>query len=73
MVVICNSERVAAAAKSLQSCPTVCDPMDSSPAGSSIHRILYASILGGLPFPSPQGGLGSTIGASDLKGANPPI
>ena len=45
MVVICNSERVAAAAKSLQSCPTVCDPVDSSPAGSSIHRILYASIL----------------------------
>ena len=30
----------AAAAKSLQSCPTLCDPMDSSPPGSSAHRIL---------------------------------
>ena len=27
-------------AKLLQSCPTVCDPMDSSPPGSSIHGIL---------------------------------
>ena len=27
----------AAAAKSLQSCPTLCDPMDCSPPGSSIH------------------------------------
>ena len=30
----------AAAAKSLQSCLTLCDPMDSSPLGSSVHRIL---------------------------------
>ena len=30
----------AAAAKSFQSCPTLCDPMDSSPPGSSVHRIL---------------------------------
>ena len=35
----------AAAAKSLQSCPTLCDPMDSSPPGSSVHRILQARIL----------------------------
>ena len=27
-------------AQSLQSCPTLCDPMDSSPPGSSVHRIL---------------------------------
>ena len=27
-------------AKSLQLCPTLCDPMDSSPPGSSVHRIL---------------------------------
>ena len=25
------------AAKSLQSCPTLCDPMDGSPPGSSVH------------------------------------
>ena len=35
----------AAAAKLLQSCPTLCDPMDSSPSGSSVHRILQARIL----------------------------
>ena len=32
-------------AKSLWSCPTLCDPMHSSPAGSSVHRILQARIL----------------------------
>ena len=30
----------AAAAKSLQSCPTLYDPIDGSPPGSSIHRTL---------------------------------
>ena len=35
----------AAAAKSLQSCPTLCDPMDGSPPGSSIHGILQARVL----------------------------
>ena len=34
----------ATAAKLLQSCPTLCDPMDSSPPGSSVHRILQARI-----------------------------
>ena len=28
-----------------QSCPTLCDPMDCSPPGSSVHRILQARIL----------------------------
>ena len=32
----------AAAAKSLQSCPTLCDPIDGSPTGSSIPGILQA-------------------------------
>ena len=32
-------------AKSLQSCPTVCNPMDCSLPGSSIHGILQARIL----------------------------
>ena len=32
----------AAAAKSLQSCPTLCDPMDCSLPGSSVHRIFQA-------------------------------
>ena len=32
-------------AKSLQSCLTLCDPMDSSLPGTSVHRILQARIL----------------------------
>ena len=35
----------AAAAKSLQSCPTLCDPTDDSPPGSPIPRILQARTL----------------------------
>ena len=35
----------AAAAKSLQSCPTLCDPIDSSPPGSTIPWILQARVL----------------------------
>ena len=34
-----------AAAKSLQSCPTLCDPMDCSPPGSSVHGIFLARVL----------------------------
>ena len=34
-----------AAAKSLQSCPTLYDPMDCSPPGSSIHGIFQARVL----------------------------
>ena len=33
-------------AKSLQSCPTLCDPRDCSLPGSSVHGILQARILG---------------------------
>ena len=48
-----NSSRVgtqvivaaAAAAKSHQSCPTLCDPIDGSPTGSSGPGILQARIL----------------------------
>ena len=36
-----------------QSCPTLCDPMDCSLPGSSVHGILQAGILSGSPFPSP--------------------
>jgi len=35
----------AAAAKSLQSCLTLCDPIDSSPPGSPIPGILQARVL----------------------------
>ena len=37
--------KVAAAAKSLQSCSTLCDPIDGSPPGSPIPGILQARTL----------------------------
>ena len=40
---ICTA--AAAAAKSLQSCPTLCDPIDGTPPGSSVPGILQARIL----------------------------
>ena len=35
----------AASAKSLQSCPTLCDPIDGSPPGSAVPGILQARML----------------------------
>ena len=35
----------AAAAKSLWSCPTLCDPIDGSPPGSFAHGIFQARVL----------------------------
>ena len=41
-----NLQQVAAAgAKSLQSCPTLCDPIDGSPPGSPVPGILQARTL----------------------------
>ena len=40
-----STESAAASAKSLQSCPTLCDPMDFSPPGSSVHGIFQARVL----------------------------
>ena len=40
-------------AKSPQSCPTLCHPMDCSPPGSCVHGILQARILEWLPCPPP--------------------
>ena len=41
-------------AKALQSCPTLCDPMDHSPPGSSVHGILYRRTLE-VAMPSSRG------------------
>ena len=38
-------QNAAAAVKSLQSCPTLCDPIDGSPSDSSVPGILEARIL----------------------------
>ena len=43
----------AAAAKSLQSCPTLCDLIDSSPPGSPSLGFSRQEHWSGLPFPSP--------------------
>ena len=40
-------------AKSLQSCPTLCDSMDYSLLGSSVHGILHARILEWVAMPPP--------------------
>ena len=44
----------AAAAKSLQSCPTLCDPIDGSPPGSPSLEFSRQEHWSGLPFPSPM-------------------
>ena len=45
---------IAAAAKSLQLCPTLCDPIDDSPPGSPVPGILQARTLewAAIPFSS---------------------
>ena len=44
----------AAAAKSLQSCPTLCDPVDGSPPGCPSLGFSRQEHWSGLPFPSPM-------------------
>ena len=44
-----SAAAAAVAAKSLQSCPTLCDPIDGSPPGSPVPNH-----WSGLPFPSPM-------------------
>ena len=42
---ICPYVHACMRVQSLQSCPTLCNPMDCSPPGSSVHGILQARIL----------------------------
>ena len=44
-MVVSDIVAAAAAAKSLQSCPTLCNPIDGSQPGSSIHGIFQARVL----------------------------
>ena len=44
-VMILTAAAAATVAKSLQSCPTLCDPIDGSPSGSPIPGILQARTL----------------------------
>ena len=43
--VVISTAAAAAAGNSLQSCPTLCDPTDSSPPGSPVPGILQARTL----------------------------
>ena len=49
-----KSHAAAAAAKSLQLCPTLCDPIDGSPPGSPVPGILQARTLEWVACPSPM-------------------
>ena len=42
-------------AESLQLCPTLCDPIDYTPLGFSVHGFLRARILEGVAMPSSRG------------------
>ena len=46
-LLLTNTLLYAAAAKSLRSCPTLCDPRDGSPPGFPVPGILQARTLGG--------------------------
>ena len=73
-------------AQSLQACLTLCDPMDCSPPGSSVHGILQARILEWVAIPfsrnlpnpgikawSPALQTGSSLQLSHLRRTQPPI
>ena len=49
-----NYAAAAAAATSLQSCPTLCDPIDGSPPGFPSLGFSRQEHWSGLPFPSPM-------------------
>ena len=49
-------KRLAAAVKSLQSCPPLWDPIDSSPPGLPSLEFSRQEHWSGLPFPSPMHG-----------------
>ena len=49
------SDLLSEQAKFLQSCPTLCDPLDCSPSASSVHRIIQERILEWVAMPSSRG------------------
>ena len=61
--------RLPAAAKSLQSCPTLCDPTDDSPPGSQSLGFSRQEHWSGLPFPSPMHESESEVAQSSPEAA----
>ena len=66
-----SNAAAAAAAKSLQSCLTLCDPIDVSPPGSSILGFSRQEHWSGLPFPSPMHESESEVTQSCLTPRDP--
>ena len=52
---VCMCVHVCTRVHSLQSCPILCDPMDCSPPGSSVHGILQARKLEWVAMPFSRG------------------
>ena len=52
-IIACPKKWLCTCAKSLQSCPTLCDTMDYSLPDSSVHGILQARILEWVATPDP--------------------
>ena len=50
-----SSDPWALCAKTLQSCLTLCDPVDCGPPGSSVHGVLQARILEWVAMPFSRG------------------
>ena len=65
------SAAAATAAKLLQLCPTLCDPIDGSPSGSPILGFSRQEHWSGLPFPSPKQDSESEIAQSCPTLPNP--
>ena len=62
-----QGELAAAAAKSLQSCPTLCDPIDGSPPGTSIPGILQARTLEWVAISFSKGEVSGALFHTDWK------
>ena len=54
-------------AQLLQLRPTLCDPMDCSPLGSSVHEIFWQEYWSGLSFPPPGDLPGPAFKPASLK------
>ena len=52
---LCSRQAACMHAKSLQLCPTLCDPMNYSPPGFSVHRSLQATTQERVAMPSSRG------------------
>ena len=69
-----RGKTAAAAAKSLQSCSTLCDPIDGSPPGFSVHGIFQARVLEWVAIAlSREKLLGSLVDALARRGRHGPF